>query len=211
MYNFRGWWFPDFETHFQTAVGDFPHTWYQQGALDSALKYVKKFNVAVDIGANIGLHSVRLSRLFKKVYAFEPSQINFDCLENNLKNCDNVELLNLGLSNTQSKQVLKWPKNSHCCGEFSMVDFTSEDTNSEIVNCVTLDSFNLIVDFIKIDTQGFESLILEGSDLTLKNKPVLLIETESLERYDEVKKILIPLGYKDVATIRKKDHIWVHE
>lgn len=30
MYNFRGWMFPDFETHFQTAVGDFPHTWIRK-------------------------------------------------------------------------------------------------------------------------------------------------------------------------------------
>ena len=209
MYNFRGWWFPDFETHFQTAVGDFPHTWYQQGALDSALKYVKKFNVAVDIGANIGLHSIRLSKLFDTVYSFEPSRINFSCLTTNLKDNTNINFFNLGLSNQNTKHILRLPKNSHRCGEFSMVDFTSEDTNSEIVNCATLDSFNLLADFIKIDTQGFEPFILEGGIKTLEKKPVLLVEAETEERYAAIEKILKPMNYKKVDTIRKKDHVWV--
>jgi len=55
MYNHKGWTFPDIDSHFRDSVGEFPETTYQQGALDAAFKYVKKFNVAIDAGANIGL------------------------------------------------------------------------------------------------------------------------------------------------------------
>jgi len=212
MYNFKGWAFPDFETHFQTAVEDYPHTQYQQGALDIALGYVKNFDVAIDVGANVGLHSIRLSKKFNKVYSFEPSSINYDCLIVNLQNQKNVEIFKLGLGNSTSQEQLKWPADSHACGELSIIDFEErvENIKTEIINCVDLDSFNINADFIKIDTQGFESYILEGSLQTLTNKPVLLIETETKQRYTDVENILKPLGYKDVATIRKKDHVWIY-
>jgi hypothetical protein len=48
MYNYKGWSFPDIDSHFRDSVGEFPETTYQQGALDAAFKYVKKFNVAID-------------------------------------------------------------------------------------------------------------------------------------------------------------------
>jgi FkbM family methyltransferase len=171
----------------------------------------KAYELCFDVGANIGLHSIRLSKKFNKVYSFEPSSINYDCFIVNLKNQKNVEIFKLGLGNSTSQEKLKWPADSHTCGELSIIDFAEnfENTKTEIINCVKLDSFNVNADFIKIDTQGFESYILEGSLQTLKNKPVLLIETETEQRYTEVEKILKPLGYKDVATIRKKDHVWI--
>jgi FkbM family methyltransferase len=212
MYNYRGWYFPNFEKHFQSAVGDYPTTVYQQTALDTALKYVKNFNVAIDIGANVGLHSIRLASTFKKVYSFEPSKINFECLQENLKKYNNIEMFNLGLGDRISNEILSWPKDSDACGSFSIIDFKEGNgINSEEINCVPLDSFDMQPDFIKIDTQGFESYILEGSLQTLKNKPVLLVESETEQRYIDIEKILKPLGYKDVATIRKKDHVWIYQ
>jgi FkbM family methyltransferase len=211
MYLHKGWYFPDIEKDYQLVTGEYPETCYQQGALDTALSYVKKFDIALDIGANIGLHSVRLSKIFKSVFAFEPTKYNFECLEKNVLNLSNVKIFNVGLSNKEIQETIRLPIDCSTSGAFSIVDFNDQlETITETIICKTLDSFNINADFIKIDTQGFEPFILEGALNTLQNKPVLLVETETKERYDAVEYILRPLGYKDVATIRKKDHVWIY-
>src|SRR6266513_1753853 len=43
-------------------------------------KIVSPTDVAVDVGANIGTHTVPLSRLAREVWALEPQKSIFDCL-----------------------------------------------------------------------------------------------------------------------------------
>ena len=108
MYNHKGWTFPDIDSHFRDSVGEFPETTYQQGALDAAFKYVKKFGVAIDAGANIGLQSVRLAQKFEHVHSFEPTSINHDCLISNTKNFTNIQLYKLGLGEQEEHAVEFW-------------------------------------------------------------------------------------------------------
>jgi hypothetical protein len=125
MYNYKGWAFPDIDSHFKEYVGDFPETTYQQEALDAAFKYVKKFDVAIDAGANIGLQSVRLAQKFNKVHAFEPTSINHECLIPNTKNFTNIQLYKVGLGEYEDHAVIKIPAEIKNCGAFSIVDFNN--------------------------------------------------------------------------------------
>jgi FkbM family methyltransferase len=209
MYNYKGWSFPDIDSHFRDYVGDFPETTYQQGALDAAFKYVKKFGIAIDAGANIGLQSVRLAQKFNQVYSFEPTSINYDCLLNNVKNFSNVRVHKTGLGESEESAIIKLPVELKNCGAFSVVDFNNNEDSvfTENIEIVPLDKFQLSPDFIKIDTQGFELFILKGAKNTLKNKPVLLLECEKKQKRQLVLKYLTPLGYTIVETI-KKDSVW---
>jgi len=85
-----------------------------------------------------------------------------------------------------------------------------EDGN---VQCRTLDSFYLKdVDFIKIDVDGFEDQVLQGSLRTLAAcSPVINIEMKSEKRPDIVNrcvKILRGLGYMKRSRV-KSDEIWL--
>jgi hypothetical protein len=77
----------------------------------------------------------------------------------------------------------------------------------------TLDSYELTdVDFIKIDVDGYEDLLLQGSQETLAiNNPVINIEMKSSKRPEVVKvsqKILSDLGYvKQIRT--RSDEVWL--
>jgi FkbM family methyltransferase len=210
MYNYKGWAFPDIDSHFKDYVGDFPKTIYQQGALDAAFKYVKKFDVAIDAGANIGLQSVRLAQKFNKVHAFEPTSINHNCLIPNTKNFTNIQLYKIGLGEHEDHAVIKIPAETKNCGAFSIVDFNNYETDvlSENIKILALDQFNILPDFIKIDTQGFELFILKGAKNTLKNKPVLLTECEKKQEKQLLNQFLNPLGYTMIEKVRK-DLIWV--
>lgn len=209
MYKHKGWAFPDIDSHFKDSVGEFPECSYQQSALDTALKYVKQFNVAVDVGANIGLQSIRLAQKFKQVYAFEPTSVNYDCLDNNSKNFSNIQIYKTGLGEFVETANIKLPKESKNCGAFSILDFKNyeKDVFTEEIKIVPLDQFQLRPDFIKIDTQGFELFILKGSKNTLESQPVLLIECEKKHERQLLTEYLGPLGYSIKETVRK-DAIW---
>ena len=210
MYSHKGWSFPDIDSHFRDWVGEFPETSYQQGALDAAFKYVKKFGVAIDAGANIGLQSVRLAQKFNQVHSFEPTSVNYDCLVNNTKNFSNIQIYKTGLGESESSAVIKLPIESTNCGAFSIIDFNNDEDSSftENIKILPLDQFQLSPNFIKIDTQGFELFILRGAKNTLKNKPVLLLECEKKQEKQLISEYLTPLGYAIVETVRK-DSIWV--
>ena len=210
MYNYKGWIFPDIDSHFKDYVGEFPECSYQQGALDAAFKYVKKFDVAIDAGANIGLQSVRLAQKFNQVHSFEPTTVNYDWLVNNAKNFLNIQIYKTGLGEREESAIIKLPVESKNCGAFSIIDFNNTEypVLEEEIKISPLDKFQLSPDFIKIDTQGFELFILKGAKNTLKNKPVLLLECEKKQEKQLISNYLMPLGYTVIETVRK-DSIWI--
>jgi hypothetical protein len=74
---------------------------------------IRKPKIALDIGANIGNHSVRLfSSLFKKVHCFEPHNEIFQLLAINTHKYKNISIHPFGLSNKQKKIILASDKNN---------------------------------------------------------------------------------------------------
>ena len=208
-----GWFFPDNDTHFEKYVLEFPNTQYQQKSIDQAYDYVKNFNNAIDIGANIGLHTVRFAQKFKSVFSFEPVTSVHECLKKNILKFNNVENYKVGLGENTAHKIISIPKNNTNCGQYSIVDFTNfqNELIDEKIEIKRLDDFNLTADLIKIDTQGYELPILRGSIETLKkNFPVLILELENKKDLKEVELLLNPLGYIRVKS-NKHDIIWVCE
>ena len=62
----------------------------------------KKRRICLDIGANIGNHSLFFSNFFEKVISFEPHYKTFQVLKINAKNNKNIKIFNLALSNKKS-------------------------------------------------------------------------------------------------------------
>jgi FkbM family methyltransferase len=207
----KGWYFPNFDHHLSSKVDEFPHTTYQQYSIDKAFEKTKEFNQVIDVGANIGLHSVRFSKYFTEVIAFEPVSQNFNCLKINCSKFSNTKLNHCGLGDTEGKLIISIPHDSTNCGEFSLIDFTNyKDTLiQESIDIKKLDSFNLSPDLIKIDTQGYEINVLRGAEETiLKHKPVILAECETKKQFNEINLFLSHLGYI-FFTSDKKDKIWI--
>ncbi len=211
MYQHLGWHFPNVDKHFVSHVGEYPSTTYQQATIDEASKYLKNFNCAIDVGANIGLHTVRFSKMFKSVHAFEPTSINYECLEKNTATLQNVHLNKFGLGAAASRESIKLPTDSNNCGGFSIVDWQnySQEFLEETIEIKTLDSLKLAPDLIKIDVQGFDLNVLMGGKNTLtKFKPVVIVEAESKKIKNEIRAFLTSLKF-ELATEVRKDQIWV--
>ena len=81
-----------------------------------------RYKKVADLGANIGLHSILLSRCGYEVSSYEPDPIHFKILSENIKsnNCSRVHLHNVAVSNTMGEmdfiRVLGNTTGSHLAG-----------------------------------------------------------------------------------------------
>lgn len=150
---------------------------------------LKPGEVALDIGGNIGLQSIRMAKCVGDqgmVYAFEPLSYLQEKFRNNMKlnKASNVKLFPFALSNVESEADFKISTNNWNQGTFSIKD---TDGGSEIqhVFIKVADEIPEIkalnrLDLIKIDVEGFEYQVLLGLKHTLeKHKPRIIFEYDS--------------------------------
>jgi FkbM family methyltransferase len=162
----------------------------------------------LDIGANIGAHTLRFSKLVGsggRVYAFEPMEYAHMKLIRNLSlNASaNTQAARLALSdrNQADEEVhfrSSWASSGERRDETSRVDFRRLDDWCE-------DHGVSQVDLIKLDVDGHEMQALRGGLRTLdKNRPPLLMEAGAwhFTRPDENPlHLLSALGYRFWETI----------
>ena len=198
MKDVNGWIVPDFDRVIAKQCRSFPETSYQQDILDWAISNIKSFNLAVDVGANVGLHSVRFAQKFLQVESFEPFSINFECLEKNVSTFANVKLHKKALGSNNKIETIPLPKDLDNSGAVSLVDFQNSEREliHESVEIKILDDYHLSPDLIKIDTQSYELEVLRGARKTLeKHKPVLIIEVGKGKPLQEIQEYLNQFGY----------------
>lgn len=129
----------------------------------------------VQAGGNVGIFPYYFSKVFDQVYTFEPDPKNFQCLEFNLKTCDNVRAFNCGLGDRETRASMRLSSNN--CGAHR----TEEDENGD-VSLLTIDCLGLSeCDMIYLDIEGFEKKALTGASETIrKYRPLILIENKGL-------------------------------
>ena len=177
-------------------------------------RFLNKDSIVIEAGSHIGTLTVKLSKCAGKVYAFEPIKQTLNVLKENIKinHCDNVEIINKGLSNEIGTTKVQWihPNNPGGTGlHGSNVKKDFNDINEDIiVDLITIDSMNLDrLDYIKIDVEGYEHMVIEGAKETIRKfKPPMVIECfeeigvntgkiASNEYLNEKFKFLLDLGY----------------
>ena len=144
---------------------------------------VHRGDLTLDIGANRGTYTYKLRRLGAQVFAFEPNPACASLLSAWGKHKPEVCIHNVALTNQPGEGQLKIPIDSDGVehdASASLVLHQFTRTRSISVSLRTLDSFSLSnISLIKIDVEGAEAAVLDGSKLTLESSmPALLIEIE---------------------------------
>lgn len=128
-----------------------------------------------DVGAYYGITALEFADRFPKanVYAFEPSQINFQKMRSNLVGVPDIKLFNAGMSSSPGQM----PFNFHPAHP----SMSRSGQGSETVEMDTIDNFcaahNISrIDILKIDTEGHESDVLAGASHMLDR--ISLIKAE---------------------------------
>ena len=202
----RGWMLANLN---DVYMGKAMATYGECNELELALLLVLAQNpgMVVEVGANMGIHTVPLARALRErrrqVVAFEPQPVVFQQL------CANLALN--GLMN-----VTAWP---YACGEEpGFVTFPRPDylktgnfggvamSNSAPAGgygsvqapCVRLDDMlpSERVGLLKIDVEGFELRVLKGSRaLIQRSRPLLYVENDRAEHSQELIEWLWEMGY----------------
>lgn len=174
---------------------------------------LKKGDVFVDIGANIGHLSLLASSIVGasgKVFSFEPHPKTHEYLQKNiqLNKTTNIITFNCGLGETP--------------GYVSFTNSRSDDQNHILkeegeslkIEVKTLDSVlnDLKINLLKVDTEGFEKFVFIGAKNVLKNTEKIYFETneQNYHRYGySVQDVLKLLSNYNFKFYNYLDYKWV--
>lgn len=183
---------------------------YEKEETDMIHKLVKNGDTILDIGANVGWHSLNLALAHRdcRIHAFEPIPTTYEHLVRNaqLNTVSNIITHNYGFSDNNGEfDFYFYPEGS---GNASLANLSGRDSVTTIsCKLSTIDSFmqeaKLQVDFIKCDVEGAELLVFKGGLETIRrDKPIVF--SEILRKWsagfdydpNEIFTLFFDLGYR---------------
>jgi FkbM family methyltransferase len=184
---------------------------YESFCTETVSRYIKKGDVCLDVGANIGWFTTLFAKLCGtngEVHAFEPVPKTFADLQRNVAlngKPPNVFLNSFGLGDVEKESEIHLFSNLPN-GHASLAAKPNQKSETVPILIKTLDSYlagrNIgQVDFIKVDVEGAEQMFLRGgrSIFQQKKPPVIFMEM-ALENTKE-------FGYKpnDIISFIKEN------
>jgi len=149
-----------------------------------------EINLSLDIGANVGNYTkLILQETNSKVISFEPLPDAYRELENLKKDfSERLEIFNIAISNENKKQDLYFSnersEKASLMKHLEKLSFVGKANRNKIsVEVKKLDDLknilkNQTIDFIKIDTEGYEFEVLDGAKYLLKEHKPKFIQIE---------------------------------
>lgn len=205
-----------------TLYGNIFYNRRSNGLCDEELLFSNlnlKNKTVLEAGAELGIYSLYFaSQIYGgKLIVFEPNPLNFYFLRKNLSanSVRSAITVNRGLSNIPGKLHFVSKKYNTAKGTFKtdkheILRQGQAPILEKDIEVITVDQavvqYELDrVDFVKIDTEGFEPYIIEGMTATLQQfKPILYFEIHGLDKaqkQDDLNRIfncLDHIGYEIV-------------
>jgi len=166
----------------------------------------KRGDIVVDVGAFVGLYSLKAGKLGAFVIAIEPNPIAFiQLLENIMVNnlLGNIVPINVALSDQEGYGYLN-VVNTHIPSGKAHLS-SADMPGAKQVRLVTFDSLILKkglswVDIVKVDVEGHELQVLKGMKESLRkglvNKLIIEVHTPVKERLPHIISIIKYYQYK---------------
>jgi FkbM family methyltransferase len=203
---------------------------YKNGYEEKQIKFlsewirINKANIFIDVGANFGIYSLRISKIFKtlRIIAFEPVLTTFNKLIMNIK-INNLEKkiksFNVGLSNTNGlKRMVALKRRDYVqSGGFSFNIPKGKVSNEIITQYHKSIIGDKILKFkkkkivIKIDVEGYENKVLLGIKNLLKNNKILLQIEIFNNNFKKINKLLLKYNFKLINKFHKtSDYFYIN-
>lgn len=172
--------------------------------VDSILAFLRPGDHVLDLGANIGVHSLAFAQTVGptgQVISVEPQHYCFQllCANVTLNQLPQVLTLRAAVGDTPGSCAVPRinPTRRHNAGATRISQEQAAEPGQDIVPLITVDRLGLArCDLIKIDTEGFEDRVLQGARATLQAyHPVVYAEVHDREKLQRAVALLKPLGY----------------
>lgn len=202
-------------------IPDYPKDYIQRIIVETGdfyeitdLKYLDKFlnqsSIVLDIGANIGNHTVYWGNItnVKKIYSFEPIKSTYEKLKTNIKinNLENkVKIYNNGVGRCHSKANIDNYDTTNCGASTITICQDGE------IDIISIDSLNIKekISLIKIDTEGFELDVLYGAIETIKkHKPIIYVEVDAIN-LQEIESFFEKINYKKEKQVKDTNYLYI--
>ena len=160
---------------------------YEEENVDVLFSFIKEDTVFLDIGANIGFFSLKMSRRLGpngRVYGFEPHPLLYDLLcrnvyVNGLR--DVVTCFKLALSDKNTHATLQYPVGHLGGGHVGAGDASGHTlVDAELKRLDDVLGADFRCDLVKIDVEGHEINVLDGMKNIVVNSPQIKILFEKL-------------------------------
>lgn len=198
---------------------------FEKGVLDLLRDFCRsqgRTDLMIDIGANIGNHTIALARDFKRVEAVEPHPVLFRVLEANVlhNQLSHVRCHNIGLANEDTEGTLAESPDNHALNRVRERSQLSPETFgltaaqfSKEYRIELRSAHEFVLQFagdldrafIKIDVEGMEQEIITAlRPLLLAHKPLVGFEWFTHSQ-PELTQLVTGLAGYDVWVIRVHD------
>lgn len=185
-------------------------TFWDQSTLEAFSPYIRGKDI-LDVGANIGSHSVFWGRISgaKSITAFEPMPETFAILKRNIELNRLSRIVKLHAVGLGEREASGDPWSEAHNRMHAIV--RARDDRAGAIRIRPLDGLNLApFDFAKIDVEGHTALLLKGAQRTLERlKPTLYVELWVSER-PSAKQILDAYGYDVLGSVEDSNYLFVH-
>ena len=177
---------------------------------------LQNFRIVFDVGANVGQSAIPYHKHFSKakIFSFEPVKETYKKLLDNVLNFERIQALNFGFGAEEKTVHIGLNEDSR----LNSIVY-HHGNREETVSIRTIDSFARengieIIDFLKIDTEGYEFEVLEGAYEMLRKQSIRLlhIEAEPIETekhfpsFDKLSKFLLTFGYELFGIYEQQPH-----
>lgn len=173
---------------------------YSEGEVDLFRQIVHQGNTVLEVGANLGAHTLALAQLVGEggcVHAFEPQRLVFQTLAGNLaiNSVTNVFAHQKAVGEAPGSikvPVLDYRQEVNWGG----LELSGWEQGEEVEQ-VTIDSLSLTAcHFIKVDVEGMELSVLKGAAQTIRRfEPLLYVENDRADKSPALIAYLDELGY----------------
>ncbi len=199
---------------------------YEERQINFLADWIEKNqpNIFIDIGANFGVYSLRISKLFQmlKVIAFEPVLTTFKKLKMNIKINNlgkRIKIYNVGLSNSNGlkKMIALKRRNYIQSGGFSFNVPRRKLNDEDVIQCHKSMKGDEVLKFkkekivVKIDVEGYENKVLLGIKNLLNNNKILLQIEIFDDNFKKINKFLLEKRFKLINKFNKTcDYFYIN-
>lgn len=188
---------------------------YEVDELEIFIQWLQNFDdaeifngVALDVGANIGNHSLFFSDYYSAVRAFEPHPLTYKLLSINSELVSNVKCFNFGISSAERSASIV-VDNRNMSGAHVVSGSTAMAVPIELktLDSVMASTDGLPVRLIKIDVEGHECEALRGAEATIRgSQPIIIFEQHASDFVGgstQTIDLIRSYGYENFACIER--------
>ncbi|WP_226678953.1 FkbM family methyltransferase [Mesobacillus jeotgali] len=193
---------PNLNDYIQSSLAQ-TRSFYELEMLEDIYSRNIKDKVVIDVGANIGNHSIFFGKICdaKHVYSFEPANETYNILKKNIEInhlSHKMTSINKGVGRTVGNGDIVIQDSSNL--GMNKINFNPEGS----IQIVSLDHFfdHKVdqIDLIKIDVEGMGVEVLYGAlELIEKFKPLIYIEAESEHELIHIHALLSRYNYELIS------------